>query len=189
MPRGKLKPYTPAACDAAGSSYFWGGLVRLDVVSAPLCMRLTFNGFNLPVTRCDQTAGADAAYDAGVGLTLTPPLSRASADELGPLVLRKRVEVPLAEMGVAADVCVSGLGWVTLSALASLRAAAPDGMRVVLDVWVPRGVEVSVRSPMPIGGLPVDVDVAGLDAPENRLLGPGVTRGERGRGGGGRWRE
>ena len=128
-------------------------------------MRLSFCASNLKVTRCDDTADAAAHYASGVGTELTPPLSRASAAELGALVMRKRIELELSPMDVAADVSISGLGWVAVGALASLRApASPGAMRVVIDVWVPQGVEVSLRRPMPVGGLPVDVSAAASGA-------------------------
>ena len=45
-----------------------------------------------------------------------------------------------------------------VSALPSLRAGAgdADGWRAQIDVWVPKKVEVFLRPPMPVGGLPVD---------------------------------
>merc|ERR1712050_260815 len=60
LPRGRLKPFTPKpkAGGFAGSSFFWGGLVRLDVVEAPLSLRLTFNAFGVQVTHCADTAEA-----------------------------------------------------------------------------------------------------------------------------------
>ena len=56
----------------------------------------------------------------------------------------------------------SGLGWISVGALASLRKA--DSMRLVLDVWVPKGVQVALRPPMPISKLPNAVPVFGDDA-------------------------
>ena len=51
LPRGRMRPYTPMPPEGgyAGASFFWGGLVRIDVVDAPLSMRLTFNAFGLKV--------------------------------------------------------------------------------------------------------------------------------------------
>ena len=102
-------------------------------------------------------AAAQAAYDAGVGVAYTPPLSAASAAQLGALERAPRVELDLREMEQAADISVSGLGWISVGALASLRRASGGGggdMRIALDVWVPKGVLVSVRPPMPVGRLP-----------------------------------
>ena len=42
-----------------------------------------------------------------------------------------------------------------VSALPTLRAA-PDQMRAEIDVWVPKRVEVFLRPPMPVGGLPAE---------------------------------
>ena len=160
LPRGRIKPYTPAPTAALpGTSYFWGGLVRVDVLAAPLCARLTF------VSACSLRVasvggGVDAArahYDAEVGRTLTPPLTPESAAQLGALEMRQRVEVPLREMEQAADISISGLGWISVGALASLRGAAAHdagGMSAVLEVWAPKGVNVALRPPMPIAKLP-----------------------------------
>ena len=162
LPRGRISPYTPTPSDGgplAGTSYFWGGLVRVDVLEAPTCARLTFiSAYSLRVATCDGgAAAAQAFYDAEVGTTLTPPLSTASAEQLGALEMRQRVELDLEQNRQAADISVSGLGWISIGALASLRAAAGGSMRAVLEVWVPRGVQVSLRPPMPIARLPNDV--------------------------------
>ena len=58
-----MKPYTPKVdkpkvaagglqgAGLQGSSLFWGGVARLDVVQAPQAMRLSFCGFGLRVHR------------------------------------------------------------------------------------------------------------------------------------------
>ena len=56
-------------------------------------------------------------------------------------------------MEQAADIAVSGLGWVTVSCLSTLEQPP---LHAEIDVYAPRGVEVFVRRPMPIGGLPID---------------------------------
>ena len=153
LPRGKMRPYTPVTAAAlAGSSFFWGGLARIDIVEAPPAMRLTFaSAYTLRVTHCASTADAADLYTTEAGVTLTPPLNPASAAEMGGLELRKSFELDLEPMCQAGDISISGLGWVSVGALASLL----DGrMHAKLDVWVPKGVEVSLRPAMPIGGLP-----------------------------------
>eukprot|EP00908_Phaeocystis_cordata_P016681 Transcript_27974.p1 GENE.Transcript_27974~~Transcript_27974.p1 ORF type:complete len:505 (+),score=203.91 Transcript_27974:492-2006(+) len=155
-PRGKMKPYTPPLGDDGmqGRSFFWGGVARLDVVSCPPAMRLTFCGFGLRVHSC-ATAEADEEHAREAGVSLTPPNDRASAEALGPLQMRKRVTLTLTPLQHTADIAVSGLGWVAVSALPTLRAA-PDQMRAEIDVWVPKRVEVFLRPPMPVGGLPAE---------------------------------
>ena len=64
----------------------------------------------------------------------------------------------------AADVSISGLGWLSIGALASLRRTE-GAMRLVIDVWVPKGVEVSLRPPMPISGLPLGVEAMIVEPP------------------------
>lgn len=156
MPRGRMKPYTLSPPPLPGSTVFWGGLVRLDVLEAPPTLTLTFCGFNLNVAELPPGADAAAEYAAQAGLTLTPPLTRESALDLGDLQLRRSVELHLEPLQQSADICVSGLGWISVGALPILRQKSRDGvlMTAKFDVWVPRGVEVSLRSPMPIGGLP-----------------------------------
>ena len=64
LPRGRMKPHTPPPVVGGygGSSFFWGGLARIDVLQAPLSLRLTFNAFNLSVTHCPQTEEAEAFF-------------------------------------------------------------------------------------------------------------------------------
>jgi len=169
LPRGRIRPYTPPTPLVGGkTSFLWGGLARLDVVRAPLAARLTFiTPYALRVTPCEEGADAAAALQAReAGRGLTPPLTPESAAQLGGLELRRTVELTLTAMTQAADISISGLGWVAVGAVASLRAAAAargvkadadEAMRLVVDVWVPKGVEVSVRPPMPVGGLPAAV--------------------------------
>ena len=107
----------------------------------------------LQVTTCETTAEAEAFHAAEAGRTLTPPLSAESAAELGPLELQNTLTLELRPNAHAADVAISGLGWVGVSSLATLRKAT--SMSVTLDVWAPRGVKVSLRPPMPVGGLPI----------------------------------
>ena len=171
LPRGKIKPYTPSPEGAAGfqgTSVFWGGLARFDVLQAPPSARLTFVSActNLRVTQlpCESDEGgggfeaAAAHYAAEAGRSLTPPLTPESASQLGALEMRLAVDVDLCEYEQAGDISISGLGWVSLGALASLRKSAA-GMHCTIEVWVPKGVQVSLRPPMPIGGLPNEVVV------------------------------
>jgi len=154
VPRSRVKPFTPQPRGKgfAGSSFFWGGLARFDVVAAPLALRLTFNAFGLRVAHCEHTADAERFYSAEAGVSLTPPLSRDSAAELGGLQLARAVELQLVANQHVADISISGLGWVGVSSLATL--AQPSSMATTINVWVPRGVKVSIRPPMPTGGLP-----------------------------------
>lgn len=164
IPRGKMRPYTPLPETGAGfegCSFFWGGLVRIDVLQAPLNARFTFvtANSNLNVSQlCEGgVQGAISHYAAEVGRTLTPPLNPESAAQLGELELGRRVEVDLYELEQVCDISISGLGWISVGALASLRQSGD--MRAVIDVWVPRSVSVKLRNPMPVGRLPNNVDV------------------------------
>ena len=71
----------------------------------------------------------------------------------------------LLESEQACDISISGLGWISVGALASLRRTdAP--MVAVLEVWVPKGVQVSTRPPMPIARLPAAVPAYEFDEDE-----------------------
>jgi hypothetical protein len=93
---------------------------------------------------------------------------------------------------------VSGLGWVAVSCLPTLRASSPEEMQLEIDIWVPALVEVFLRPPMPVGGLPADTEEGNAEvtlADVRKAGAPGIGRyvpGEgneessRGRGGSGR---
>lgn len=160
IPRGRIKPYTPRPeTGLEGCSFFWGGLVRVDVRKAPLSARLTFVSAagNLRVTQlCEGgVQGAADYYAAEVGRTLTPPLTQESAKDLGELEMRKRVEIDLHENEQECDISISGLGFISVGSVSSLRKGE---MFTMIDVWVPKEVKVSLRPPMPVGGLPNQVE-------------------------------
>ncbi len=121
MPRGRLKPFTPARAATPNSTYFWGGLARFDLSVAPPSMRLTFCAYGATVHCSESTAEADEFYASAVGSELTPPLSAESAREMGGLEVRRRVDLQLEPMAHAVDITVSGLGHVAVSALDTLR--------------------------------------------------------------------
>ena len=78
-------------------------------------MAATFHCLPAPRKRSSTTA-------------VTPPHDAASAAELGPLQLRKQVSLTLTPLQHTADIAISGLGWVAVSALPTLRAST-DEMR------------------------------------------------------------
>mmetsp|Transcript_46672 Transcript_46672/g.77203 ORF Transcript_46672/g.77203 Transcript_46672/m.77203 type:complete len:490 (+) Transcript_46672:161-1630(+) len=153
LPRGRMRPYTPPSPSVVPTTFFWGGLARFDVVTAPKALRLSFCAFNLRV-HSRSTVLADNEYAAQVGRTLTPPLDPESAEQFGALQLRRSVELNVRPMQQAADIAISGLGWVSVGCLNTLEDTRAAGLLATIDVWVPRGVEVLVRPPMPIAGLP-----------------------------------
>lgn len=154
LPRGKMKPYTPQAPSVPGVSYFWGGLARLDVVHAPPAMRLSFcTGAGGLVVHTCATTDAEAEHAAKAGVEWTPPQDRESAAEIGPLVLHRTARLKLTPMQQSADLAISGLGWVSVGCLSTLQVGP---LEATIGVWVPRGVEVFVRPPMPIGSLPTN---------------------------------
>jgi nitric-oxide synthase len=167
------------------ASYLWSGLVRIDVLTGPPSSSLVFYGPKsmrvaaLPLLAegqdveldFDDSADSDAASDVDSSSTSSSSSSKrvllcqesvAARGGLVPHILY--VPVPqIASSQCLADVAVSGLpGWVAVHA-----PYAKQGLD--LRVWVPRGVEVFLRPPVPCppparpagerGG--VDGDVAG----------------------------
>ena len=151
------------------ASYLWSGLVRIDVLSGPPSTSLVFYGpksmrvAGLPLLAEGQEVEIDFEEDLEEGFdadedgsssgsnggssgsrqrVLHCKESVAARGGLVPHVVRVPVpQIPSSQC--LADVAVSGLpGWVALY--------APFAKRPIdLRVWVPRGVEVFLRPPMP----------------------------------------
>ena len=152
MPRRRMRPYTPPQ-SVCGTSLFWGGLMRIDIVQAPSAMRLSFFGFGLRVHEC-ETARADREYLERAGVEWVPPLGRESAADLGggeaQLKHKITIDVELTPLSQSGDIAVSGLGWVSLGCLSTLQ---PPPLRALLEVWVPPSVEVHFRPSIPVSTL------------------------------------
>ena len=178
-PRGRMKPYTPPPAEATqGASLFWGGVARVDIVKAPQALRLSFCGFGLRVASC-ATEEAEAYHLQEAGVSLTPPNDPESAAALGPLQLRKKVQLSLTQGRHTADIAVSGLGWVAVSCLPTLLATSAVEMQLEIDIWVPAKVEVFLRPPMPVGGLPAETEAGSAEvtlADVRKAGAPGLGR-------------
>ncbi|KAG6554501.1 hypothetical protein Mapa_003879 [Marchantia paleacea] len=99
----------------SGTSLFWGGVVRIDIVKAPANLKLTFFGPSaIRILRC-PTEEADVYYEENVGKTLTPPTA-SKVDSWGGLGKVQDIIFDL-EQGTkhpAGDIAISGLGWITI---------------------------------------------------------------------------
>ncbi|EIE26295.1 hypothetical protein COCSUDRAFT_26953 [Coccomyxa subellipsoidea C-169] len=136
LPKGKLKPFLPPSPQelafqaqlgtSSPTSYFWGGLVRIDIVDAPVSTSLAFYG-----PRTMRVTSSPLLDDSSDHLSA---VSAKSAD----------VTLNLSGAGPVADVAVSGLpGWVAIR-------TEQNGGRLVLRVWAPAGIEAYVRPPLPV---------------------------------------
>lgn len=145
------------------ASYWWGGLVRIDVVQGPPSLQLVFYG--PPALRVVAAAAGGAQADDtqpaaaaaaqmegdGTGGQEQPgqdgPFGAESVQLRGGLRMVKRVSLRTGSdwrPRPLGDVAVSGVpGWV------SVLAAGGAGQRVELEVWAPVGVEGFSRPPLP----------------------------------------
>lgn len=146
------------------ATYLWSGLVRVDVLSGPPSTSLVFCGPKtlrvaaLPLLAEGQEVDLEWGNEDGAGSDSDDEHSPSSSSSSPRVLLCKesvaargglvptivRVPVPaIPSSGCLADVAVSGLpGWVSIYA-----PFAKQG--VDLRVWVPRGVEVFLRPPLP----------------------------------------
>ncbi|KAK9813340.1 hypothetical protein WJX73_001309 [Symbiochloris irregularis] len=120
-------------------TYFWGALVRVDILEAPSETQLVFYGpSSLKVSA--EPLRRPVTEDDGLLFGLDSVAAR------GGLVLAKKVNVAASgQTGPIADIAISGLaGWV------SIFAPEQRG-RIEMRIWLPRGIEVYVRPPVPVG--------------------------------------
>ncbi|KAG9452289.1 hypothetical protein H6P81_005193 [Aristolochia fimbriata] len=137
-----------------GSSIFWGGLVRIDVVKVLPQTCMTFYGpRQLPIVSV-PTIEAEEFYQKQVGVTLTPPSRNTKADWLGLQIVRP-LQIKYEDMGPVCDIAISGLGWIRVDPVGppSGYSDSSDGIRGELHfkVHVPKPVEVFIRPPLPVG--------------------------------------
>lgn len=144
------------------ASYLWSGLVRVDVLSGPPSTSLVFYGpktmhvaalpllaegqeVELDFEESGDSDDSDDEHTSSGSSSKRILLCKESVAARGGLVPHTlRVPVPqIPSSQCLADVAVSGLpGWVSVYA-----PFAKQG--IDLRVWVPRGVEVFLRPPVP----------------------------------------
>ncbi|BBM98022.1 nitric-oxide synthase, plant [Marchantia polymorpha subsp. ruderalis] len=99
----------------SGTSLFWGGVVRIDIVKAPANLKLTFFGPSaIRILRC-PTEEADVYYEENLGKTLTPPTA-SKVESWGGLGKVQDIIFDLKQgtKHPAGDIAISGLGWITI---------------------------------------------------------------------------
>ncbi|KAJ8429836.1 hypothetical protein Cgig2_000164 [Carnegiea gigantea] len=139
-----------------GSSIFWGGLVRVDVLQVLPGTRLTFYGPKALQTHVVPIEEADEFYKKEVGVLLTPPSGKERADSWRGLETERQLRLRLDDIErPACDIAISGLGWIAVEPVSRDSKISDPNLRTLrnelhLNVHVPKPVEIFVRSPMPV---------------------------------------
>ena len=125
-PKKEIKPKTYQL--QADQTLFLSGLARFDVVSGPKQGYTAYLDNQLKIHRT-KLEGADQFYEKHMGNLLAPP----TAEELSrfPDLVKHSYRITQ-----KTDLVISGLGWI--------RATGP----CQVAVWAPKGVGVSLRSPL-----------------------------------------
>lgn len=134
-----------------GTCILAGGLARFEYTRGPPLLATAFFSPLLPIH--GRTIKRGRLMQRGETI-LTPPFTRARADAIP---LERHVfevlpeELARGEGGNAfADLYVSGLGWVSLTARDGYARSARAGLvaEIVFEVWAPAGVMVTMRDPL-----------------------------------------
>ncbi|KAL3685270.1 hypothetical protein R1sor_003292 [Riccia sorocarpa] len=106
----------------SGTSLFWGGVVRIDVVKGPADLKLTFFGPSAIRIRKCPIEEADEFYEENLGSALTPPTA-SNVENWGGLGKVQDIifDVEEGTSRPLGDIAISGLGWITIG-----RAAVED---------------------------------------------------------------
>ncbi|CAH2041915.1 unnamed protein product [Thlaspi arvense] len=140
-----------------GISIFWGGLVRIDVLKVLPETCLTFYGPKALQIHLVPTDKADEFYLRELGNRLTPPTGKERANSWTGLETKRQLQIKFEDaQRPACDVAISGLGWIAVEPIGRYRATRDARLEdtekeLLLDVLVPRPVEIFVRPPMPVG--------------------------------------
>lgn len=151
--RGYVAPSPQDVLAGAGdaASYHWGSLAKIDVVPGSNDVQLVFYG---PSALKVESGGSRSS---GSEITGHSMFAEESVAARGGLRLAKETELEAPKCGgleAVADVAISGVpGWLTVYCACGggKRSSAPVQVRV----WVPVGVEVFIRPPMPVAS-PLD---------------------------------
>ncbi|XP_010264328.1 PREDICTED: putative nitric oxide synthase isoform X2 [Nelumbo nucifera] len=145
------------ASDLNGFSFFWGGLVRIDVLKVHPSTRLTFYGPKALRIHMVPTTQADEFYQQELGVLLTPPTGKQSAENWEGLQTVRQLQINFEDRRrPVCDVAISGLGWVTVDFFCtmhegSISGSEESGEKLQLAIHIPKPVEIFVRPPMPVG--------------------------------------
>ncbi|KAK8938960.1 putative nitric oxide synthase [Platanthera zijinensis] len=151
----KGNPAAPDIVILNGFSFFWGGLVRIDVLKVLPQTRLRFFGPRKLQIVMVPTAEADKFYHKEVGVSLTPP-SEKQRDQWPGLQSVHPLKIKFeGQKRPASDIAISGLGWISVEPygleMGENEHVDYKGGELHLDVHLPRPVEVFVRPPLPVG--------------------------------------
>lgn len=140
-----------------GSSIFWGGLVRVDVLQVLPGTRLTFYGPKALQVHVVPTEEADEFYKKEVGVLLTPPTGKKKAESWEGLESERQLRLKVDDIErPACDIAVSGLGWIAVEPISREFNVSDSNLETPIDelhlnIHVPKPVEIFVRSPLPVG--------------------------------------
>ncbi|CAM0153136.1 unnamed protein product [Urochloa decumbens] len=157
--KGRCFPANDTDVELSGNSLFWAGLVRIDVVKALPRTRLTFYGPKKLKVNVAPTTEADQFYKTEVGVTLTPPTGKETAERWAGLQGVRELKIKYEERDrPACDIAISGLGWISVEPSGVPSNSPDDNIEEEYDdgelhlmVHVPKPVEVFVRPPLPVG--------------------------------------
>ncbi|KMS98881.1 hypothetical protein BVRB_3g067750 [Beta vulgaris subsp. vulgaris] len=140
-----------------GFSIFWGGLVRVDILKALHCTRLTFYGPKALPIHVVPTEEADDFYKKEIGLLLTPPAGKERTKSWNGLETERRLQLRFDDLDrPCSDIAISGLGWIAVEPINKelvMSDVIPEltNNELHFSVHVPKPVEIFVRSPLPVG--------------------------------------
>ncbi|KAJ8461641.1 hypothetical protein OPV22_034567 [Ensete ventricosum] len=139
-----------------GSSLFWGGLVRIDVIKVLPRTRLTFYGPKKLKVHMVSMAKADEFYHRELGNTLTPPTGKERAESWLGLQAVRQLQINFEDTNrPACDIAISGLGWIAIEPVGAAEPNDPDRRakagELHLAVHLPKPVEIFIRPPIPVG--------------------------------------
>jgi nitric-oxide synthase len=156
-PRKQLRSFvapSPSSIegDGQGVAYFWGGLVKIEIMNPNLETQLVFYG--PPILRVVGASRGNFIKAGRLDSQIeSEPFGTESVKARGGLRMSK-------ETGIEStvDVSISGIpGWVTIYHSATFRAPPSAKLRgetaneqLRIRIWTPVGIEVFVRPPIPV---------------------------------------
>ncbi|XP_010503345.1 PREDICTED: NO-associated protein 1, chloroplastic/mitochondrial [Camelina sativa] len=140
-----------------GYTFFWGGLVRIDILKALPETCITFYGPKALDILVVPTKTATDFYQKEVGVLLKPPSGKDQMQEWKGLQSHRLLQIEIIDAKrPASDVAISGLGWISIEPIRRTRGTEPRDLndsehQIRLCVSVPKPVEVFLRPTLPIG--------------------------------------
>ncbi|ESQ45831.1 hypothetical protein EUTSA_v10010252mg [Eutrema salsugineum] len=140
-----------------GYTFFWGGLVRIDILKALPETCFTFYGPKTLEIHVVPTKTANDFYQKELGLLLTPPSGKDQMQDWKGLQSHRLLRIEFNDpKRPASDVAISGLGWISIEPIRRTRDTEPRNLsdaehEIRVCVSVPKPVEVFIRPTLPIG--------------------------------------